>query len=153
AQSPYLGVACDAVWRAGGLCPSARSDRRCVVALRDLLSPVPVERGVKALFLHQFGVAALLDDLAVLEDDDQVGVADRREAVGDDERRSAREENAEGLFDLPLGTDVDRRGRRVEDQDPRVGEQCASQGDQLALAKREAGSSTPALGLGAVLEE
>ena len=42
-----------------------------------------------------FWVQAALDDAAVLEDDDQVGVADRREAVGDDERRPAGEQPPE----------------------------------------------------------
>ena len=41
---------------------------------------------------HQLLVCPLLDDLPVVEDDDQVGVADRREAVRDHERRAAGEE-------------------------------------------------------------
>jgi hypothetical protein len=53
-------------------------------------------------------VRALLDDLAVLEHDDQVGVADRREAVGDDERGPAREQPVQRLLDrrsVPMSTD------------------------------------------------
>ena len=78
---------------------------------------------------------ALLDDLAVLQHDDQVGVADRGEAVCDHERGAAGEERAQRALDLPLGADVDRRGRLVEDQDPRVGEQRARERDELALAE------------------
>ena len=37
----------------------------------------------------QLVVAALFDDLAVVHDEDRVGVADGREAVGDDEGRAA----------------------------------------------------------------
>ena len=37
----------------------------------------------------------------------------------------------------PLGADVDRRRRLVEDQDPRVGEERAGERDELALAERE----------------
>src|SRR5438874_10242377 len=51
--------------------------------------PVAVERRVQPLALHQLVVGALFHDPAVLEDDDQVGVADRRESVGDDEGRPA----------------------------------------------------------------
>ena len=87
---------------------------------------------------------ALLDDLAVLEHDDQVGVADRREAVGDHEGGAAGEQRPQRALDLALGADVDRRRRLVEDQDPRVGEQGAGERDELALAEREAACRAPA---------
>src|SRR5262245_16525971 len=54
--------------------------------------PVAVERGVQAPAGHELLVRSLLDDLAVLEHDDQVGAADRREPVGDHERRPPREQ-------------------------------------------------------------
>jgi hypothetical protein len=74
----------------------------------------------------------------VLEHDDQVGVADRREAVRDHEGGAAGEERPQRLLDLALGADVDRRGGLVEDQDARVGEQRPRERDELALAEREA---------------
>ena len=80
----------------------------------------------------------LLDDPAVLEHDDQVGVADRRQAVRDDEGGPAVQQAPQRLLDLALGADVDRARRLVEDQDPRVGEQRAREGDELALAERQA---------------
>ena len=80
----------------------------------------------------------LLDDLAVLEDDDQVGVADRRQAVRDDERGAAVQEPPQRVLDLALRADVDRARRLVEDQDPRVGEQRTGERDELALAERQA---------------
>ena len=49
-----------------------------------------VQPRVEAACREQLGVRAPLDDLAVVHDEDLVGVADRREAVGDDERRAAR---------------------------------------------------------------
>ena len=83
-------------------------------------------------------VRALLDDLAVLEDDDQVGarIVERRCAMMNAVRPG--EEPAQRELDLPLGADVDARGRLVEDQDARVGEQRARERDELALAEREA---------------
>ena len=95
---------------------------------------------------------ALLDDRAVLEHDDQVGVADGREAVGDDERGAAVEQAAQRALDPPLGADVDRARRLVEDQDPRVGEQRAAERDELALAEREAEAALAELRVVAVLE-
>ena len=82
----------------------------------------------------------------------QVGVADRREAVGDDERRAAVEQPAQRALDPPLGADVDRRRRLVEDEDARVGEQRARERDELALAEREAEAALAELRLVAVLE-
>ena len=67
---------------------------------------------------------ALLDDAAVLEHDDQVGVADRREAVRDHEGGAAGEQAAESPLDLALGADVHGRRGLVEDQDARVGEEA-----------------------------
>src|SRR5919106_1733361 len=75
--------------------------------------PVPVERAVAAAERDELVVRALLDDAAVLEDDDEVGAADRREPVGDDERRPSREESPQRELDAALGPDVDARGRVV----------------------------------------
>ena len=44
-------------------------------------------------------------------------------------------------LDPLLGADVDRARRLVEDQDARVGEQRAGEGDELALAEREPGAA------------
>src|ERR1700675_4232029 len=86
---------------------------------------------------EQLIVGALLDDAAVLEHDDRARVADRREAVGDDERGAAVQEAPQRMLDLPFGSDVDRGRRLVEDQDPRVGEERAREGDKLTLAEGE----------------
>jgi hypothetical protein len=97
-------------------------------------------------------VRALLDDLPVLQDDDQVGVADRREAVGDDECGAPVQEALQGALDLPLGADVDRARRLVEDQDARIREQRPRERDQLALSERQPGAALAELRLVAVLE-
>ena len=82
------------------------------------------------------------DDAAVVEHDDLVGERDRREAVGDDDRRPAAHRLAQAVADLRLGRRVDRRGRVVEDQDARVDDERARDRDALALA---AGERDPAL--------
>src|SRR5438105_11669739 len=85
-------------------------------------SPVAVQVRVEALAGEQLFVRSLLDDPAVLEHDDQIGVADRRQAVRDHESGPAVQQPAQGALDLLLGADVDRARRLVEDQDARVGE-------------------------------
>ena len=82
------------------------------------------------------------DDASVVEHDDLVGERDRREAVGDDDRRPAAHRLAQAVADLRLGRRVDRGRRVVEDQDARVDDQRAGDRDPLALA---AGERDPAL--------
>ena len=53
---------------------------------------------------------------------------------------------------LLLRADVDRGRRLVEDEDARVGEQCARERDELALAEREADAALTELRLVAVLQ-
>ena len=48
-----------------------------------------IQRGIAAALRKQLLVRSLLDDVAVLEDEDQIGVLDRGEAVRDDERRAS----------------------------------------------------------------
>src|SRR5439155_3816022 len=81
------------------------------------LGPVAVERRVAAAPPNQLVVRALFDELAVLEDDDPIGVANGREPMRDDECGPAGEQRPQRLLDLPFGPDVDGRGRLVEDED------------------------------------
>src|SRR6185295_5822706 len=86
---------------------------------------------------EELGVGAALDDLSSFEDEDLVGAADGREAVGDDERSAAAAEGAEAVLDLGFALAVEARRRLVEDQDGRVGQDRAGDGDALALAAGE----------------
>src|SRR3954447_5550067 len=83
---------------------------------------------------EQIGLPSSLDDAPVVDNHDLVGAADGREPVGDDQRGAAAQEPVERALDQQLGRPVDVRGRLVEDQDPRVGEQRPRDRDQLALA-------------------
>ena len=100
---------------------------------RPLCGDLRVQRRAR----QQLVVRAVRDHLAVLEHDDLVGERDRREPVGDHERRAARHHLAQRLLDRLLGRRVDGGGGVVEDQDPRVGEQRARDREPLALAARE----------------
>ena len=78
-----------------------------------------------------------LGDAPAFDDRDTVGERDRRRAVGDHERRAARHHLGQRGADLVLLRRVDRRGRVVEDQHLRVGEDGARDRDPLPLAARE----------------
>src|SRR5690606_21703184 len=69
--------------------------------------------------------------------DDAVGVLDRRQPVGDDQRRAALRELVERLLDRALGLGVEGRGRLVEDQDRRVLQEDARDRQPLLLTARE----------------
>src|SRR5262249_31656485 len=107
-------------------------------SLCHLGRPAAVQLGVAAATGEKLVVRSLLDDAAVLEQDDRRRVPDRREPVGDDERRAAVEQAAQRVLDLALRADVDRAGRLVEDEDARISEQRARERDELTLAEREA---------------
>src|SRR5579875_1817732 len=80
---------------------------------RCLLCPVTVQPPVCPLRLEQLAVAALLDDPAVLEHDDPGRPLDRREPMGDHDRRAAGQQPAQSLLDHPLGPHVHVRGGLV----------------------------------------
>ena len=86
---------------------------------------------------QQLGVGAVGHDVPVLEQDDAVGQADRREPVRHDQRGATLHEHAQRVVDLLLDLDVDGAGGVVEHQDGRVDEQGAGDGDALALTARQ----------------
>src|SRR5262249_12064516 len=97
----------------------------------------PVELRVEAARRDELVVPAALDDAATVDDEDDIGVADRREPVRDDHAGPGGQERAQRLLDGQLGARVDVRGRLVEDEDARIREQRARDGDELPLPLAE----------------
>ena len=126
--------------------PPARAARLLLVGLAAVEA---AERGaqprhalvddlrVQRARVEQLLVRALRGDAPVLHHDHAVGERDRRQAVGDHERRAALHHLAQRALDLALGGGVDARGRVVEDQHARVGDDRARDRDALALAARQ----------------
>src|ERR1700704_4442696 len=98
---------------ASGVMPIAQSR---ALGLRCLFRPVLIEAVVAPLCLDQLLVGAVLDDLAVLQYDDVPRLADRGEAVGDDDRRASCQQAPQALLDAPLGVQIDVGGGLIEDQ-------------------------------------
>ena len=65
----------------------------------------------------------------------------------DHDRRPPDEQSLESALDGALGPHIDVRRGLVEDQDPRLGQQRAREGDQLPLARRQADAPLADLGL------
>src|SRR5215218_5338960 len=56
-----------------------------------------------ALEAQEGGMVAVLDDASVIEDQDAVELAHRRQTVGDDQRRAATHQAMHGVLDQGLG--------------------------------------------------
>ena len=100
-----------------------------------------MQLGVEAAAGEQFPVGADVGDAAAVHHHDAVGVADRRQAVGDDQGGAPRGEAVERLLDQRLGAGVEGGGGLVQEQHRRVAEHGAGDGDALALAAGEVGAA------------
>ena len=106
-------------------------------------------RAVAPAARHQLVVRAELDDGAVLEHADAVGLAHGREAVRDEDRRAAARGVEDALEDLRLAAHVELGRRLVEQHDAGAGAHGAQrpgQRDALPLAARQVGAAGVALG-------
>jgi hypothetical protein len=75
---------------------------------------------VKPFFCQQFVVIATLDDFPVFDDQQFTGLANRTQAVSDDETGAAFHEAQQRLLNARLGTGVYATGRLVENEDAGV---------------------------------
>ena len=91
-----------------------------------------------AFYGHQFIVVANFDNPATIHDDQSVGFAQRAQAVGDGNCGAALDQIVERLLDFLLGLGIDGRSGFIEDQDARVDQQGAGDGDALALTAGQA---------------
>ena len=96
-----------------------------------------VEFPVVAALREQFAVGTALDDLALLQHDDLIGVLNGREAVRHDQHRTDRAHLLKRLLDQDLGLGVDVRRRLVEDQDLGAVQNGAGKRQELPLSLRE----------------
>ena len=79
-------------------------------------------------------MGALLDDFAVVDDEDEIGVHDGREAVSDDEGGAAVGEFIESGLDEAFGARVNIAGRFVKNHHRRIGDHGAGDGEELFFA-------------------
>ena len=113
--------------------------RRCGPGrLQPLPHLVRHQAVVDALLRHQLGVAAALHHAAFVQHEDAVGVDHAGKPVRHDEHRPPAHEAAERVLDHRLVLGIDRGERLVQQQDRRIAQQRAGNGDALALPAREA---------------
>jgi len=97
-----------------------------------------VEAGVDATGGDELIVGSAFDDPTVIDDGDLVGVADRGQAVGDDDRRPSLQGDRQRILYRRLGAGVEMGGGLVEHDDAGIFEEQSSDGDALLLAARHA---------------
>lgn len=89
---------------------------------------------VLAVLGEQLFVRAALDDAAVFEDHDGVGVADGGQAVRDHKRGASAHDAVHAALDELFGARVDGACRLVQDEHRRIGHGHARDSEQLPLA-------------------
>ena len=90
---------------------------------------------------------ALLDDPAAVDDDDAVGVTQGGETVRDRDGGAPLGEGIERALDLLLGFGIEGGGRLIEDQNARIVDQGARNGNALALTARKREAAIPDTGI------
>jgi hypothetical protein len=112
-----------------------RTELECAGALGLVKqSGAGAEAGVEAALGQEFIVLAALDDFAVVEDEDLVGVADGGQSVSYDKAGPLLQKPVEGLLDEFLRGVVDAGGGFVEEEDGGIFQQSAGDGDALLFA-------------------
>lgn len=93
---------------------------------------------------------AVLEDLALAEDENDVSVLDGGEAVGDDHHGAAVGSALEGSLDETLALRVKAASGLVEEQDARVAHECAGDSYALFLSTRQRHALAADLGVVAI---
>ena len=102
---------------------------------------------VEAVACDELVVGATLCNGAVVHDDDVIGVADGREAVGNDYAGASLHELVEGLLDGEFALGVEGAGGFVEYEDGRVFEYGACYAKALALPATEGDAAVADVGV------
>ena len=82
-------------------------------------------------------MAALLDDLPVVDHHHVVRVADGAQAMGNDEAGASLHQAQQRLLDAHLGAGIHAAGGFVQDEDGGIGQDGAGDREQLALSLAE----------------
>ena len=114
--------------------PIENSQRRDSLFVAELQI---VEALVEAGVLEQLGVLADLDDLAVLHHNNFVSLQDGAEPMGDDEGGAAGHQARHRVLNETFAFGVERAGGLIEDEESRIFQDRAGDGDALALAAAE----------------
>src|ERR1700758_867027 len=91
-----------------------------------------VKGRISSAGLEQLLVGAVLNEATTIDRQDPIGPPDRREAVRDDEDRAPLRNLLHVLLDDPFAFVIERAGCFVENENPRISNQSARNGNALA---------------------
>src|SRR6516162_4414464 len=114
------------------------TDLSGIASSADLMEPSlqTMQRCIAAAGFDQRVVASVLDQAAAIEGDDAVRRSHGREPVRDHQHRAPLGDLLHVLLNDAFALIIEGAGRLVENQDARVSDECARNGDALALAAR-----------------
>ena len=92
-------------------------------------------------------VAARFNDPSVIENNDHIGIADGGKTVRYNKRCAVLHQRDHRLLNVHFGSCVDRGSRLIEDENSRVGKNCAGDRKELTLTLREVASRLCKLGI------
>src|SRR5579883_2132329 len=95
------------------------------------------ERAEQTTSLDELIVGAVLHDAAGVDDEDAVAISDGCEPVRDEDGGPSAEALVERVLDELFAHGVERARRLVEDEDVRIGQERAGDGQALALTARQ----------------
>ena len=104
-----------------------------MTCLQQLVLQVPIEPSVKPTLGDELLVAAVFGDAATVEDQYTIRLFHRRQAMGNDQRRTPLKETIEALVQGILRRRIQRRGGFIENHDLRLGQDHACYGQALPL--------------------
>mmetsp|Transcript_26216 Transcript_26216/g.53433 ORF Transcript_26216/g.53433 Transcript_26216/m.53433 type:complete len:214 (-) Transcript_26216:526-1167(-) len=108
---------------------------------RSLCQLVSNQRAVVPIVdTEQVFMLALLDDLAMSEDKNVVGIANGGQTMGDDDCRPPHHERVQRVLHKLLACRIEGGGRLVEEKDARVSDQCARDCHALLLPSAQLAS-------------
>ena len=96
-----------------------------------------IQGRIRAVRFEQALVRALLDDFAMVDDQNHVGLTDGRKPVRNDERGCALHQRVRRLLNQHFGFRVHGAGGLVEHENLRLGDHRAGEGNELFFARGE----------------
>ncbi len=104
-----------------------------------------VEIVVTAMHCKEFRVLPRSTMTPLLDNENLIGAADRGRAVSDHECGAALHKLVEAVLNHGFRFGVERAGGLVEDENARLGQQCACDGKPLALAAESLTPRSPTM--------
>ena len=133
----------DAFGHGFGCCPfrqrldRTRNGQQVMLGATGLAHLFRHQGGVDATLAQQRVMRAALGHAAIVQHQDAIAADDAGKPVGEDERGAALHQPVEGRLDRCLILGIDRGESFIEHQNRRIAQQCAGDGDALALSARQ----------------